>query len=54
MARARPRELLSLPVPRIEAGADANLVMFNCNSEFGDLQVRAIVGGRQLTRADHP
>jgi N-acetylglucosamine-6-phosphate deacetylase len=45
MASARPCELLSLPVPRLEAGAKTDLVLFDWE-EGGDLRVRrTLVGG---------
>lgn len=42
MATIRPRELLSLPVPVIEAGQPAELVLFDWQSG-GDVRVRQIV-----------
>jgi N-acetylglucosamine-6-phosphate deacetylase len=39
MASARPRQLLGLPVPRLEAGAEADLVLFDWE-EGGEVRVR--------------
>ncbi len=39
MASARPRELLGLPVPQLEAGATADLVLFDWE-KGGDVRVR--------------
>jgi N-acetylglucosamine-6-phosphate deacetylase len=44
MAAARPRDLLGLPVPRLEAGAPADLVAFDWQPG-ADLRVRAVSGG---------
>jgi N-acetylglucosamine-6-phosphate deacetylase len=45
MASARPWELLGLPVPRLEAGAAADLVLFDWQ-EGGNFQLRrTLVGG---------
>ena len=45
MAGARPRQLLGLPVPRLEAGAEADLVLFDWQPG-GDLAVtRTLVAG---------
>jgi dihydroorotase-like cyclic amidohydrolase len=43
MAVVRPRELLGLPVPTIEAGAAAELVVFEWE-QGGEVRVREVVG----------
>jgi dihydroorotase-like cyclic amidohydrolase len=49
MASIRPRELLGLPIPRIEAGAFADLVLFDWGSHTADFHIRALVSGTKLT-----
>jgi N-acetylglucosamine-6-phosphate deacetylase len=49
MASIRPRELLGLPMPRLEAGAVADLVLFDCGSHAADFHIRALVSGTKLT-----
>src|SRR5262245_18819041 len=49
MASVRPRELLGLPAPRIEAGAGADLVLFDRGSAPDELRIRALVSDGQLT-----
>jgi N-acetylglucosamine-6-phosphate deacetylase len=45
MASARPQELLGLPVPRLEAGATADLVLFDWE-QGGEFRVRqTLIGG---------
>ncbi len=49
MAVARPRELMGLPVPRLEVGQPADLVLFDWK-ESGDLAVKlALVAGEKNT-----
>lgn len=43
MASIRPRQLLGLPIPRLEAGSAADLVVFDWEPE-GDLTVRQMIG----------
>jgi N-acetylglucosamine-6-phosphate deacetylase len=45
MASARPRELLGLPVPSIQKGAPADLMLFDWE-EQGDFRVKAVVSNR--------
>jgi N-acetylglucosamine-6-phosphate deacetylase len=42
MASVRPRQLLGLPVPRIEPGAEAELVVFDWDG--ADVRVREVIG----------
>ena len=42
MAAERPRELLGLPVPRIETGQPADFVLFDWQPG-GDLKVKSVV-----------
>jgi N-acetylglucosamine-6-phosphate deacetylase len=45
MATDRPRQLLGLPVPTLDAGQPADLVLFDLD-DAGNLQVRCtIIGG---------
>jgi N-acetylglucosamine-6-phosphate deacetylase len=51
MAAVRPRELLGLPVPRLEAGAAAELVLLDEAPEDGGLRVRTVIdGGPDVSR----
>jgi len=48
MASVRPRELLGLPVPRIDAVADADLVLFDCDSHTSGVHIRATLSGERF------
>ena len=46
MATERPRQLLGLPVQRLQPGMRADLVLFDLNPD-GGLQVKhVVIGGR--------
>ena len=51
MAALRPRELLGLPAPRLEAGAPADFVTFDWQPG-AELRVRAVISGDRVTATD--
>ena len=48
MAALRPRELLGLSAPRLEAGAPADFVTFDWQPG-AELRVRAVISGDRVT-----